>query len=422
MNSFALLQDDVEDADDLSPAPKLVAPPEQEPAPVAPKPVEPLVAKKPAQAADRAQGRWREGDFHAPGEYRGRGRGRGRGFRGRGRGGYRGRGRGGGAGFYGSGGTGGATSGGGYNRFEREAPAYGDSGRSERDGNRFDRDAPRQDRERRDGGWESRDNNVVTKSFEPNGALVEQVAPAAPVPEIVASPIEDAPVESKTEVRSESEANSNDGKENVKDSSDTPVEAVEEKVKEMTLDEYMAEKKAKALEMRALSSKSSRKVNNGKLGVGGKMAVLKKKGAEIESTDETSIMSAVSIKRAVEERAVKDSTHAAVADNAKNQQFFKNSASHRGRGYGNGDYRRSYQGDDGNRGQFGGRGGRGRGGFRGGFRGGNRGGYGRRNEDEGNRRYGEVSNDSRNRSSYSAASSQINVDDKNAFPSLNTKA
>lgn len=91
------------------------------------------------------------------------------------------------------------------------------------------------------------------------------------------------------------------------------------KEKEMSLDEYLSRKAESQLNVR-LSAKNIRKANNGE-GYG-KMAVLKKT-LRSEDDQETSILSNVSIKPEQETRSLKDSTHAAVADNAKNQSFFK---------------------------------------------------------------------------------------------------
>ncbi len=131
------------------------------------------------------------------------------------------------------------------------------------------------------------------------------------------------------------------------DGEENPPEPVDEGPADMSLDEYLAQRKGDArLELR--KSGVGRKANE----VGGKMAKLKK--GDEEEVQETSIMSAVSLKEKVNERAVKDSTQTAVAHNAKNQEFFKNAPGHgnrsyrgrggRGRGYGRGrDYRPRYE-------------------------------------------------------------------------------
>lgn len=105
---------------------------------------------------------------------------------------------------------------------------------------------------------------------------------------------------------------------------------------DMTLDEYLAQ-------LKSTGSVSLKKKNPGFAGrktneMGGKMHKMKK--ADEEAPSDMSIMSAVSRKAAVAERTVKDSTHVAVADNAKNQEFFKdtnnaNSANRANRGGGN---------------------------------------------------------------------------------------
>ena len=144
--------------------------------------------------------------------------------------------------------------------------------------------------------------------------------------------------------------NAEDG--NTGDGEEPTTEPVDEGPADMTLDEYLAQKKADArVELR--KSGINRKANE----VGGKMAVLKK-GNE-DDLQETSIMSAVTLKEKANERAVKDSTHTAVAHKAKNQEFFKNvpgfnnhGRSYRGRGRGRGrggygrgrDYRGRYEG------------------------------------------------------------------------------
>jgi len=93
----------------------------------------------------------------------------------------------------------------------------------------------------------------------------------------------------------------------------------------MTLDEYLAQ-------LKSTGSVSLKKKNPGFAGrktneMGGKMHKMKK--ADEEAPSDMSIMSAVSRKAAVAERTVKDSTHVAVADNAKNQEFFKDTNNER---------------------------------------------------------------------------------------------
>lgn len=85
---------------------------------------------------------------------------------------------------------------------------------------------------------------------------------------------------------------------------------------DMSLDEYLAKKKA-AESVSLKAGGPGRKI--------GEIGLQKLKKADDEKPAALSIMSAVTRKAAVAERNIKDSTHVAVADNAKNQEFFKNS-------------------------------------------------------------------------------------------------
>lgn len=189
------------------------------------------------------------------------------------------------------------------------------------------------------------------------------------------------------------------------------------KEKEMSLEEYLEKKAQLSSGLASLNSRTVRKANDG-AGFE-KMSVLKKSHAE-------QILDGVPVKEVHENKALKDSTHAAVAKNAEIQKFFQKENGDRrgGRGRG-GDGRRGY---DGGRGRGRGRGsdryeGRGDRDYRGDreFRGyrdyrrDQRGGYGR---DRGGR---DDSHGGQKRfSDQRSADVPVvpNVDDTAAFPSL----
>lgn len=219
----------------------------------------------------------------------------------------------------------------------------------------------------------------------------------------------------------------------------------EEKV--MSLDEYNKKKAELAASVASLSVKGTRKANEGRDGDAfGKMARLKK-GEDLDESqdaDASSILSSVVIKEPPAAKGRKDTTQAAVLDNAKIQSFFKNTPGPRSGRDGGGADRRDYGGGRGS-GRGGGRGGgvmdsgQGRGGssdarnsnYSGGRQGGSRdfrndnrfnrdgeggggrgrGGYHRRGGHAG---FNNQSNNNRGQAPVSAPS----MDDTNAFPSL----
>lgn len=202
--------------------------------------------------------------------------------------------------------------------------------------------------------------------------------------------------------------------------------------KDMTFQEYLAKKAELAASLAPLSSKGTRKANEGRPGTGfEKMSVLRKDdmGEKSSSADASSILSSVAIKAPPTTKNQKDSTHSAVMDNAKIQSFFNKSDSsafrgpggsgghfranqggYRGRG-GSGDVRRgNSSGQHGQQRDY--RENRGysnRDGREGGGRGGREGGYSRRG--------GYGPNGPRSRQPP-PGSSAPDVDDQNAFPSL----
>lgn len=103
------------------------------------------------------------------------------------------------------------------------------------------------------------------------------------------------------------------------------------KEKEMTLEEYLAKKAQLSSSLTALNSRTARKANDG--AAFEKMSVLKKGG-------EDEVLDGVHVKEIHENKALKDSTHAAVAKNAEIQSFFKRESGDRRVGRGRGDARR----------------------------------------------------------------------------------
>lgn len=93
------------------------------------------------------------------------------------------------------------------------------------------------------------------------------------------------------------------------------------KEKDLTLEEYLAQKAQKSSNLTSLS-KGIRKANDGKNSGFEKMSVLKKDDPATAG-DEDSLMGSVAFKEVHENKALKDSTHAAVAKNAEIQSFFK---------------------------------------------------------------------------------------------------
>lgn len=92
-----------------------------------------------------------------------------------------------------------------------------------------------------------------------------------------------------------------------------------EEEKNLSLEEYLALKAAKASGMSSLNTRTSaRQANDGADGFA-KMSVLKKKGVD----DSPEVMDGVPVKEAHEAKALKDSTQAAVASNAEIQKFFQ---------------------------------------------------------------------------------------------------
>lgn len=103
------------------------------------------------------------------------------------------------------------------------------------------------------------------------------------------------------------------------------------KEKEMTLEEYLAKKAQLSNALTTLNSKTARKANDG--AAFEKMSVLKR-GGEDEFFD------GVPVKEIHENKALKDSTHTAVAKNAEIQRFFKRETGDRRVGRGRGESRR----------------------------------------------------------------------------------
>lgn len=198
--------------------------------------------------------------------------------------------------------------------------------------------------------------------------------------------------------------------------SDTPKE------RDISLEEYMAQKAAMASAIGSLNIRGGRQANDGEDGFS-KMSVLKKK------EDGKEAMTGVAVKEFHESKGLKDSTHAAVARNAEIQKFFQKDPNERRpviRGRGRGDFRGRGRG-----GVDRGRGDRGRGADRGdrGGRGGDRvdrGGRGAPYIDRGRGRGRGYRDNAPFRGSHDnqhfAPTPNVviapNVDDTSAFPSL----
>lgn len=142
-------------------------------------------------------------------------------------------------------------------------------------------------------------------------------------------------------------------KEEKKEKEEVVVEATEEKKeedvvprapkeKEMSLEEYLAQKASLSEGLAVLGGGKARKANQGTDGFA-KMSLLKKTDVESSASD-ISIMSSVSVKQVHENKGLKDSTQAAVANNAKIQSFFNEKPAGARRGAGN-DARRAPNGD-----------------------------------------------------------------------------
>lgn len=316
MNSFAVLADDVEDVDEVAPTTAATTTTPTRAAPTA----APVKKSPPASASASAPKRniplsnggarggrdGRRGSFSdrrgGRGGYRGGrdgsrgGRDGGRGGRGR-RDGYRG----GGGGFRGRGRGGG----GGYHNRDRE---NGDDYQGRRGSNR-DSD-----------GWEN-SRGGVTVPVPPTADTGVVLPPTGDIEVPNGNGTHETPVTlppTGNDETANGERGDGAGEDGEAESKGPPPPA------DMTLDEYMAKlKTANVVSLK--KGGGTRKTNE----MGGKMKALKK--ADDESPGDLSIMSAVSRKAAVAERTVKDSTHVAVADNAKNQEFFKNSGANSGR-------------------------------------------------------------------------------------------
>lgn len=115
------------------------------------------------------------------------------------------------------------------------------------------------------------------------------------------------------------------------------------KEKDLSLDEYLSQKAQKSSNLTSLS-KGIRKANDGENSGFEKMSVLKKDDPA-NTGGEDSLMGSVAFKEVHENKALKDSTHAAVAKNAEIQSFFKKEPAGDRRPYNSGprrggDYRR----------------------------------------------------------------------------------
>lgn len=93
------------------------------------------------------------------------------------------------------------------------------------------------------------------------------------------------------------------------------------KEKDMSFDEYQSQKAQLASGMASLNLKGARKANDGKGPTFENMSVLRKHAAA--AAPDHSLMGSVPVKEIHENKALKDSTHAAVLKNAEIQSFFK---------------------------------------------------------------------------------------------------